>query len=728
MKLHPDPQRIERLLAAREYAPLEVLGVKRFGTEAALTVFIPHAESVSVEAGPVLEATRWPGVFHWHGNEGDLPSPYRLVWRDAADETHDELDAYAFRADLSVDDLYLFNEGRLRRAYDVLGASPLSIDGVAGIRFAVWAPNAERVSVVGDFNGWDGRRHPMSVQGRSGIWCLFIPQIAPGARYKFEIRNRHTGAVLLKADPYAREFQMRPETASVVTAPSTYRWGDESWMTRRRDRQPAQHPISIYEVHLGSWQRAPDGGFLDYRTLALRLATHAKTLGFTHVELLPITEHPFDGSWGYQTLGYFAPTRRFGSPDDFRWFVDHLHQHDIGVLLDWVPAHFPRDAHGLARFDGTALYEHADPRRGEHRDWDTLIFNYGRNEVRNFLTSSALFWLHEFHIDGLRVDAVASMLYLDYSRGALDWLPNEFGGRENLEAIAWIKDLNEVTHAESPGTMIIAEESTTWPQVTHPTYAGGLGFTLKWNMGWMNDTLAYARVDPVYRKHHHHNLTFGMMYAYSEHFVLPLSHDEVVHGKSSLLGKMPGDDWGRFANLRLLLAYQFMMPGKKLLFMGAELAQRNEWNHDRALDWQLLDYAPHRGVFDLLRALNDLYQHEPAMGLDADPAGFQWIDCDDASNSVISFQRRGGADLLIVVLNFTPVPRHRYRIGAPEAGTYHEILNSDSTYYGGSNLGNAGRCQTSTAPCNGYEQSLALTLPPLAAIVLRYDRSQPASL
>jgi 1,4-alpha-glucan branching enzyme len=727
MNVKPDAQRIERLLAAREYAPGEVLGPKRSGEAATLTVFIPQAESVSVDAGPALEATRWPGVFQWQGLGSELPSAYKLIWRDSDERTHIELDPYAFRSDLPADDLHLFNEGRLRRAYDVLGAVPRTIDTVAGIRFTVWAPNAERVSVVGDFNGWDGRRHPMNVQGQSGIWCLFIPQISPGTRYKYEIRNRHTGAVLLKADPYGREFQMRPETASVVTAPSLHRWGDEGWLAGRHDQRPAQNPISIYEVHLGSWQRAQDGGFLDYRTLAQRLAVHVKTLGFTHVELLPITEHPFDGSWGYQTLGYFAPTRRFGSPDDFRWFVDHLHQNGIGVLLDWVPAHFPRDAHGLARFDGTALYEHADPRRGEHRDWDTLIFNYGRNEVRNFLTSSALFWLHEFHIDGLRVDAVASMLYLDYSRSAGDWLPNEFGGRENLEAIAWIKELNEVTHAESPGTMIVAEESTAWPQVTRPTDVGGLGFTLKWNMGWMNDTLAYAQIDPVHRKYHHRNLTFGMLYAYSEHFVLPLSHDEVVHGKSSLLGKMPGDDWQRFANLRLLLAYQFTMPGKKLLFMGAELAQRNEWNHDRELDWPLLQHSPHRGVFDLLRALNGLYRNELALGLDSDPAGFQWIDCDDVANSVVSFQRRSGDDLVIVVLNFTPVPRQRYRIGAPERGTYHEILNSDSAYYGGSNLGNAGRCQTSNVHWKGYAQSLALTLPPLAAIVLRYDRSQQAS-
>ena len=721
-----DQGRIERLLAGREYAPSEILGLKGHGADAELTVFIPSAEGVSVSAGPPLAPTRWRGVFHWRGDAGEVAPHYRLRWRDHAGVSHDEMDAFSFRAEIAAEDLHLFNEGRHRRAFNVLGALSLTIDGHAGVRFAVWAPNAERVSVVGDFNAWDGRRHPMNVQGRSGIWCLFVPELAPGTRYKFELRNRHSGAILLKADPYAREFEHRPETASVICAPSSHRWGDDEWLAVRRDREPTGQPISIYEVHLGSWQRADSGDFLDYRSLAKRLVKHVKDLGFSHIELMPITEHPFDGSWGYQTLGYFAPTRRFGSPDDFRWFVDHFHQHGIGVLLDWVPAHFPRDAHGLARFDGTALYEHADPRLGEHRDWDTLIFNYGRNEVRNFLTSSALFWLLEFHIDGLRVDAVASMLYLDYSRGPGDWLPNRFGGRENLEAVAWLKDLNEVTHGESPGTMIIAEESTAWPQVTAPTYAGGLGFTLKWNMGWMNDTLAYLHTDPIHRRYHHKHLTFGMLYAYSENFVLPLSHDEVVHGKSSLLNKMPGDDWQQFANLRLLFTYQFTMPGKKLLFMGGELAQRNEWNHDRALDWQLLEFAPHREIADTLRALNGLYRNEPALGLDADPAGFQWIDCDDVDNSVISFQRRAGADFLIVVLNFTPVPRYRYRIGAPEAGRYREIFNSDSTYFGGSNLGNVGGCATRNSPIIGYNQSLELTLPPLAGIILKPDRSSPA--
>ncbi len=726
MKARIDARRVERLLAGREYAPSDILGRFERGDKTQLVVFNPAAQSVAVVQGQDLEPTQWSGVFTWSGPSALVRQDYCLRWRDHAGVMHEERDAYAFRSPISAQDQYLFNEGRLHRAYEVLGALPLTIDGCPGVRFAVWAPNAERVSVVGDFNGWDGRRHPMNVQGASGIWCLFIPEIAAGTRYKFEIRNRHTGTVALKADPYAREFQLRPDTASVICAPSTYRWGDAEWLAVRAAFRAAESPISIYEVHLGSWQRAPDGAFLDYRTLATRLADYATALGFTHVELLPITEHPFDGSWGYQTLGYFAPTRRFGSPDDFRGFVDHMHQRGLGVLLDWVPAHFPRDAHGLAQFDGTALYEHADPRLGEHRDWDTLIFNYGRNEVRNFLTSSALFWLREFHIDGLRVDAVASMLYLDYSRKPGEWLPNRHGGRENLDAIAWLKELNEITHAESPGTTIVAEESTSWPQVTKPTYLGGLGFTLKWNMGWMNDTLSYVHQDPVHRKHHHRNLTFGMLYAFSEHFLLPLSHDEVVHGKSSLLGKMPGDDWQRFANLRLLLTYQCTMPGKKLLFMGGEFGQRGEWNHDRPLEWQLLDYAPHRGIRDLVGALNAMYVNEPAFGCDTDPSCFQWIDCDDASQSVVTFTRRMGAHFAIIALNFTPVVRRGYRIGAPEPGRYREILNSDSTFYGGSNVGNAGYVETENIGSMGYAQSLSLTLPPLAGIVLTPDRPDRA--
>jgi 1,4-alpha-glucan branching enzyme len=718
-----DASRVERLLQGREHAPGEWLGLHVHNGTARVAVYLPDAAVVRIAGGPALAATRWPGVFVWHGNAQEVPPHYRLEWRDHGAGQHTLLDPFTFAASLAAHDLYLFNEGNHQRAADFLGAHTVVIDGQPGTRFAVWAPNAERVSVVGDFNMWDGRRHPMNAQGSSGTWSLFVPELGPGARYKFEIRNRVSGTLLLKADPFARANEHRPLTASVISAPSTHVWQDSAWLARRGSRDPLTQPISIYEVHLGSWRRGSDGTFLDYRALAIELVRHVQALGFTHVELLPITEHPFDGSWGYQSLGYFAPTNRFGSADDLRWFVDHCHAHGIGVILDWVPAHFPRDSHGLAHFDGSALYEHADPRLGEHRDWDTLIFNYGRNEVRSFLTSSALYWLREFHFDGLRVDAVASMLYLDYSREPGEWLPNRYGGRENLDAIAWLRELNVVTHRDSPGTIIIAEESTAWPGVSRPTDSGGLGFTLKWNMGWMNDTLSYMALDPVHRAYQHRNLTFGMLYAYSENFVLPLSHDEVVHGKGSLLGKMPGDDWKKFANLRLLLTYQATMPGKKLLFMGGEFAQWGEWDHHRELQWQLLGYAPHRGIFELVAALNRLYRDDAALHVDTHHSGFAWINCDDAATSVLSYQRRSGNDGAIIVLNFTPVPRHQHRIGVPEAGSYREIFNSDSAYFGGSNLGNAGRCHSEAVPHDGFPQSLRVTLPPLAGVIFKRDRN-----
>jgi 1,4-alpha-glucan branching enzyme len=724
---HPDPRRIEGLLAGRDHAPAELLGPSIAGETATVMLHLPNATSVQFDDGTKIEQSRWPGVFRWQGATTKLPRHYRIMWRDAAGQTHETMDPYSFAVGISAHDQYLFNEGKHRRSWELLGAHALTVDDIAGIRFSVWAPNAERVSVVGDFNAWDGRCHPMNVQGNSGIWCLYVPELGAGQRYKYEIRTRPRGALLLKADPYAQQYEYRPATASVVAEVSVHQWNDEQWMMQRRQRDTLQRAISIYEVHLGSWQRTADGSFLNYRALATQLLAHVQRLGFTHIELLPVTEHPFDASWGYQTLGYFAATNRFGSADDLRWFIDHFHQHNIGVILDWVPAHFPRDDHGLANFDGTALYEHADPRLGEHRDWNTLIFNYGRNEVRNFLTSSALYWLHEFHIDGLRVDAVASMLYLDYSRKPGEWLPNRFGGRENLDAVAWLRELNEATHGESPGTLIIAEESTAWPAVTRPTYVGGLGFTLKWNMGWMNDTLRYMRHDPVHRSHEHRHLTFGMLYAYSENFVLPFSHDEVVHGKGSMLGKMPGDDWQKFANLRLLYTYMYTLPGKKLLFMGNEFGDRDEWNHDRALRWQQLDFAPHRGIYDLVAVLNRLYRDDAAFALDFDEAGFTWIDCDDVNNSVISYQRRCGPDYAVVVLNFTPVPRHNYRVGVPDPGFYRELFNSDSSYYGGSNLGNAGRCRAERTPASGYKHSLLLTLPPLAGIVLKPDRSSAAA-
>ncbi len=541
--------------------------------------------------------------------------------------------------------------------------------------------------------------------------------------YKFELRNRDSGAIQLKADPYGQQFEVRPSTASVVHGEADYTWQDQPWMTARATHDWQHAPLSIYEVHLGSWQRDQQGGFLNYRDLAHRLVDYVTPLGFTHIELLPITEHPLDASWGYQTIGNYAVTSRFGTPDDFRYFVDHCHAHGIGVLLDWVPGHFPKDPHGLARFDGSALYEHEDPRRGEHRDWGTLIYNYGRNEVKNYLLSSAVFWLEEFHLDGLRVDAVASMLYLDYSRQADDWVPNIHGGNENLEAIAFLRQLNEVTHSEFPGTMIMAEESTSWPMVSRPTWLGGLGFSMKWNMGWMHDSLSYMQKDPVHRHYHHDKLTFGLLYGFSENFILPFSHDEVVHGKASLLHRMPGDEWRRFANLRLLYTYMFTYPGKKLLFMGCEFGQGREWNFDAELDWYVLDYPLHQGVRRLVGDLNKLYRELPALhAYDFEAQGFDWIDCHDATQSVLSYLRRAGEQLAVIVLNFTPVPREHYRLGVPYPGLYREALNSDSHLYAGSNLGNAGQVEAENLPWMGYPYSIAINLPPLAAIVFIADR------
>ena len=592
------------------------------------------------------------------------------------------------------------------------------MDGIDGILFATWAPNAERVSVVGDFNEWDGRRHPMRIRGGSGVWELFIPEMPAGTLYKFEIRNRQYGTVLLKTDPYGQRFELRPNTASIAVPKNTYVWHDEEWLEARKNNAWLHTPLSIYEVHLNSWRRDNEGGFLSYRELAEQLVDYAKANYFTHIELLPITEHPLDASWGYQTTGYFAPTSRFGTPDDFRFFVDYCHGHGIGVILDWVPAHFPKDAHGLANFDGTPLYEHEDPRLGEHRDWGTLIYNYGRNEVKNFLIASAMFWLEEFHLDGLRVDAVASMLYLDYSRNPGEWVPNKYGGNENLEAIAFLRELNTVTHQQQPGTLIMAEESTAWPQVTRPTWTGGLGFSMKWNMGWMHDTLQYMSKDPIHRHYHHDQLTFGLLYAFTENFVLPFSHDEVVHGKGSMLSKMPGDEWRRFANLRVLYTLMFTYPGKKLLFMGCEFAQGSEWNHAQALDWYVLDFPLHQGVQKLVADLNRLYRETPCLhGLDFDPKGFEWVDCHDAPQSVLSYLRRYGDEFALVVLNLTPVPRPNYRIGVPESGTYVEIFNSDSEYYGGSNTGNA-VLESEDKEWMGRPYSLNMVLPPLGGVVL----------
>ncbi|HPB91688.1 MAG TPA: 1,4-alpha-glucan branching protein GlgB [Rugosibacter sp.] len=707
------------LLAAREYDPFAMLGLHAEKAGWCLRVFRPAAESVSVVD---VEGQRLPlrrvtstDLFELRGDFA-LPRPWQLYIDGVR-----QYDPYAFPPRPSADDLFLFNAGRLHQAWQMLGANPGMREGVAGVCFRVWAPNAERVSVVGDFNAWDGRVHPMASLGVSGVWELFIPALPEGALYRFEIRVRDSGAVLLKADPYARAFEYRPATACCVTASPAHAWRDAEWLRARAARDWLHAPMNVYELHAGSWKRhIPDGRFYSYRELAVHLVPYVQDMGFTHVEFMPLMEHPLDESWGYQCTGFFAPTSRFGNADDLRFLIDALHQANIGVILDWVPGHFPADDWALAHFDGTALYEHADPRQKIHPDWGTHVFNYGRNEVRSFLLSSAHYWLSEFHIDGLRVDAVASMIYLDYSRKPGEWTPNVHGGRENLEAIAFVRELNEMVHGEFPGALTIAEESTAWPMVSRPVWLGGLGFSMKWNMGWMNDTLHYMQQDPVHRRYHHNQLTFGQLYAYSENFVLPLSHDEVVHGKSSLLGKMPGDEWQRFANLRLLLAYQIASPGKKLLFMGAEIGQSSEWHAAEELPWHLLQYPLHAGVQQLSRDLNHLYLHTPALHeLDFSGEGFEWIDCHDADQSVLSWLRRArDGSHVVVVANFTPVPRHGYRLGVPQATDYVERMNSDSTLYGGGDMGNGGRVRADPLPWMGQPASVELVLPPLALLVL----------
>jgi len=624
---------------------------------------------------------------------------------------------------LSDQDLSLFNEGSHFRLYEKLGAHPLTVDGVEGTYFAVWAPNAEQVFVMGTFNGWDKTSHPLRPRGRSGIFEGFIPGVGQGTLYKYHIVSRYNGYRVDKADPFAVFNEIPPKTASIVWD-LTYAWGDREWMAERKSRNALDAPIAIYEVHAGSWRRVPEEGnrSLSYRELALELAEYVKRMGFTHVEFLPIMDHPFFGSWGYQVTGYFAPSGFYGIPQDLMALIDSLHQHGIGVILDWVPSHFPTDEHGLGYFDGTHLFEHADPRKGLHPDWNTFIFNYGRNEVRSFLISSALFWLDRYHADGLRVDAVASMLYLDYGRKEGEWIPNEYGGNENLEAIFFLRRLNEEVYRNYPDVQTIAEESTAWPMVSRPTYVGGLGFGFKWDMGWMHDTLEYMSKDPIFRKYHHDRLTFRMLYAFHENFILPLSHDEVVYGKGSLLRKMPGDDWQKFANLRLLFGYMYAQPGKKLLFMGGEFGQWREWVHDDSLDWDLLDLAPHAGVQRWVEDLNRLYRDEPALHeLDCHPSGFEWVDCHDADSSVISLIRKGRSpdDIVLVVLNFTPVPRFTYRVGAPRGGFWKEILNSDAREYGGSGHGNLGGVEATPIPSHGRPYSLNLTLPPLSAVFFK---------
>ncbi|MGA7668984.1 MAG: 1,4-alpha-glucan branching protein GlgB [Nitrolancea sp.] len=626
---------------------------------------------------------------------------------------------------LSSDDVYLFNEGNHFRLYRHLGSHLTTVNGVKGTQFAVWAPNARDVSVVGDFNGWNRSADQLSAHGDSGIWEGFIEGVGKGTIYKYHVKSHHNDYEVDKADPFAIHAETPPKTGSIVWD-LDYTWSDGDWMSTRGSHNALDAPISIYEVHLGSWMRVPDDGFrsMSYREIAPQLVEHVKRTGFTHVEFLPIMEHPFFGSWGYQTTGYFAPSSRYGTPQDFMYLVDFMHQNDIGVILDWVPSHFPSDEHGLAYFDGTHLFEHSDPRQGYHPDWNSYIFNYGRDEVRSFLLSSALYWLDAYHADGLRVDAVASMLYLDYSRKQGEWIPNKFGGRENLDAISFLQRLNQEVFGQYPDVQTYAEESTAWPMVSRPIYVGGLGFGMKWDMGWMHDTLDYFSKDPIHRRYHHNELTFRLIYAFNENFVLPLSHDEVVHGKGSLINKMPGDDWQKFANLRLLFAMMFAQPGKKLLFMGAEIGQWHEWNHDGSIEWDLLQHPPHEGARRWLEDLNRLYREDPAMHqLDFDNAGFSWLDPNDSENSVLSFVRkaRDSDDAIVAIFNLTPVPRHGYRIGVPQMGVWNEVLNSDAELYGGTGVGNYGQVETTPVPWHGQPRSLKLSLPPLGAVFLRHS-------
>jgi 1,4-alpha-glucan branching enzyme len=626
---------------------------------------------------------------------------------------------------LSDDDLYLFNEGSHLNLHDHLGNHLMTVDDVAGTYFAVWAPNAASVAVIGDFNYWNPDSHPLRAKGSSGIWEGFIPHVTQGTIYKYQINSIHNGYRVAKADPFATHHETPPRTGSIVWG-RDYTWGDDGWMADRARHNGSDAPAAVYEMHFGSWMRVPEDGdrSLSYREMAPRLAEYLNRMGFTHVELMPVTEHPFYGSWGYQTTGYFAPTSRYGTPQDFKYLVDYLHQHGIGVILDWVPSHFPSDEHGLAYFDGTHLYEHADPRQGYHPDWNSYIFNYGRDEVRSFLLSSAMYWLEEYHLDGLRVDAVASMLYLDYSRKEGEWIPNEYGGRENLEAISFLRRFNEEVYGSFPDVQTMAEESTSWPMVSRPTYLGGLGFGLKWDMGWMHDTLLYFEKEPVHRRFHHGELTFRMVYAFSENFIMPLSHDEVVHGKGSLLGKMPGDDWQKFANLRLMFAYMYAQPGKKLIFMGGEFAQGREWRHDYSLDWDLTMHASHNGVQKAVEDLNRVYREQPAMHqFDFSPDGFEWIDANDSEQSVLSFVRKGSKpeDTVVAVFNFTPVPRHNYRIGVSAPGYWRELFNSDSTEYWGSGQGNVGGVETTPVSWHGRPYSINLTVPPLGAVFLKNE-------
>jgi 1,4-alpha-glucan branching enzyme len=711
--------------------PFGVLGphAAEHGRGVVIRAFQPAARAMQVrlvETGELrpMEKRDPAGVWELTVEHAEHAPDYRLRITYPGDHLVEVDDPYRYGRVLTDFDLYLLGEGTHYRAYDKLGAHRIRMGPATGVHFAVWAPNADRVSVIGDFNGWDGRVHPMRHLVPNGIWELFVPDLRDGEKYKYEIRTK-SGAILKKSDPFGFAFEVPPQTASVVRDISKYEWRDQAWMSSRQAHKSwLERPMAIYEVHLGSWARVPEEGnrFLTYRELAHRLVPYVKEMGYTHIELLPVMEHPFSGSWGYQVLGFFAPTSRFGPPEDFKYFVDACHQAELGLILDWVPGHFPKDEFGLARFDGTALYEHADPRQGEHQDWGTLIFNYGRNEVRNFLLSSALFWLREYHVDGLRVDAVASMLYLDYSRPEGEWIPNQFGGRENLEAISFLQQLNILTHSEHPGSITAAEESTAWPGVSRPVHLGGLGFTYKWNMGWMHDILEYIKEDPVHRRWHHNKVTFSALYMHTENFILPFSHDEVVHGKRAMLDKIPGDAWQKYATLRTLYGYMYGHPGKKLLFMGCEFGQWREWSNDRSLDWHLLDDPAHAALRRYIQDLNWHYHAEPALHqCDFNPSGFRWIDCNDNENSVVSIVRypHNHHDFVAMVFNFTPVPRTQYRIGVPEPGWYAELLNSDSELYGGSNVGNGGGVATEPIAAHGFDHSLRLTVPPLGCLLLK---------
>jgi 1,4-alpha-glucan branching enzyme len=722
-------QDIDRILYGDHHDPFSILGMHTVrttqGQGIAIRAYRPGAEKIvvlSAHASLELQQHQQTGFFEAIVPNQQTHFLYQLEITYPFSHTLTTPDPYTFPPILSDYDLHLFGESNHHHIFDKLGAHPITFHGIQGVSFAVWAPNAKRVSVMGDFNQWNGSQYPMRNRGNTGVWEIFIPHLGPHTVYKYEIKTQ-SNTLITKSDPYAFYAEHRPKTASIVYDLTNEGWTDEAWI-QKRDTTPAHNrPMSIYEVHLGSWRRNPQEGnrSLTYRELAHELVDYVLEMGYTHLELMPIMEHPLDQSWGYQVTGYFAPTSRFGTPDDFKYFVNHCHNNGIGVILDWVPAHYPKDAHGLAYFDGSALYEHADPRQGAHPDWGTLIFNYGRNEVRNFLIANAIFWAEKYHIDGLRVDAVASMLYLDYSRENGEWIPNKYGGRENLEAIEFMKQVNQVIYSRFPGILMIAEESTAWPGVSRPVYLGGLGFGFKWNMGWMNDMLSYIEKEPIHRRYHHDSLTFGLVYAFHENFILVLSHDEVVHGKRSLLDKMPGDRWQKFANLRLFYTYMYGHPGKKLLFMGSEFGQWTEWNENDSLPWHLLAEPDHAGLKHFVKDLNTLYKNEPALfEHDFDPKGFEWLDFGDRDSSVISFQRRAeNGSTLLFICNFTPVPRENYRIGVPFPGHYHEILNSDSELYGGSNKGNMGGITAEKIASHGHNYAISVTIPPLAAVVFK---------